>query len=159
MAMQSIESWLPEPAAMGSMELDASFVAALVLFLLVYLFLSNVLIKPYVALVQKRDALTKGTKDAAVGMRAEAERVVSEYEESMKAARLEASGLREELRRSGQQEEQRLVEGARRDATTRSAEARTSLEAQIAEARTGLEQRADELADEIASRVLIARQS
>lgn len=153
--MHSIETWLPQPVGMGSMELDASVVAAIVLFLLVYFFLSNALIKPYVALVEKREALTKGTQDMAVGMRSEAERVVAEYEEQLKAARLEASSLRDGVRQEGKVEEARLVEAARGDAGKRATEARARLDAQVGEARKGLEARADELAEEIAGRVLV----
>lgn len=151
--MNAIETWLPAPAAMGSMELDASFLAALVMFLLVYAFLSNVVIKPYVALVQKRDALTQGTKDTAVGMRVEAERVVAEYESSMQSARVEAAELREGLRREGQEEEARLVSDARAEVSRRMASSRAALAEQVGAARAQLDRRAEELAEEIAGRV------
>ena len=154
--MTTAYDWLPEPVAMGAMELDPTVFGAMVLFLVMYFVLSQLVIRPYAALVEKRDTLTGGTKEAALAIHAQAEEALQQHESSLQRARLEAAELRESLRREGKEREASLLADARERAEAQMRATRSERDAQLAQAREELSTRADELSAEIARRVLKA---
>lgn len=145
---------LPKLSAASMVDLDATLLISGAIFVVMMVLLNQLLFKPYLAITQERARLTTGAKDSADATLAEAETMLAEYDEKLHAARVEASEIRDGLRKSGEADEQRIVSSARDQAASKLAAKREALQSQIEKAEREIDTRAAELSQAIVGRVL-----
>lgn len=145
---------LPTLQAASMVDLDASALISGGIFIVMMLLLNQLLFKPYLAITHERARLTTGAKDTADATFAQADELMIEYEKQLGAARSEASALRDDLRRNGESDEQRIVSSAREQASAQLAQKREALQKQIVDAEKQIDARAAELSQAIVGRVL-----
>ena len=149
-----LQTTLPAMQRMGMIDVDATALVSLGIFLVVIVLLHNLLFKPYLALVHERDRLTVGAQGAATATAERATAVLAEYTDKIEAARREAVALREGLRKDAVAEEARIVGDARAAAESTLGASRGRLAAAVATAEAQVETRAASLAQAIVAKVL-----
>lgn len=135
-------------------DLDATALISGGIFVVMLVLLNQLLFKPYLAIRHERERLTTGAKASADATFAEAESVLATYQSKLTSARAEASALRDQLRRSGESDEQRIVSAARDQASAALAKKRQALESQVSAAEKEIDARAAVLSKVIVERVL-----
>ena len=110
-----------------------------VLFVAVYFVLKSLVFDRFLANLEARHHRTRGALEESAKVRAEAERLVADYEIEMTKIRQEAAALREQIRRQGEDAERDLIEAARREAAKTLAAARTRIAEESNAARSALE--------------------
>lgn len=122
--------------------LDVTVFIQFGLFVFVYIFLSNILFKPYIKAFNKRKDQTIGKTDTAERYIAEAEDLEKEYETKAREISLKFKVIHDESRSSALKEHDKLVTEARSQAkeltdqakkeiTTQTQQAKSELKAQI----------------------------
>ncbi|MFH1810928.1 MAG: ATP synthase F0 subunit B [Pseudomonadota bacterium] len=136
------------------MELNITFIVQLAIFLTGVLWLSVVLFKPMLQLIEEREKRIEGT-------RREAERLMTSGGEKsgiidirIEEARAQAMEERTQLRAQGQKVYQGLVDGARQQAQDKLGKAREEIQKAQREASATLKQEADNLATLIVQQVV-----
>ena len=153
-SVSDLATGLPSLSSAGMVDIDASALISGGIFVVMLLLLNQLLFKPYLAITHERARLTTGAKGSADATLAEAESLLSRYQGQLSEARAEASALREQLRRSGEADETRIVSSARDQAASKLAAKRDELARQVAAAERDTDARASELSQAIVSRVL-----
>jgi len=138
----------------GAVDLDASAFLSALIFLGLYFVLNELLFKPYLAIVEKRDAMTSGAEDDATSLTRSADEAAAEYEERRLEARAEAVTLRDRLRAEGKSKEEEIVNAARQRAAEIMAARRQEVSYQLAAAEVQLDIQARELSKAMASRMV-----
>jgi F-type H+-transporting ATPase subunit b len=97
----------------GLIDLDVTWLVQIGLFLLVYAVLAFGFFRPYAALLRRRDEATKGRKEHAAGLLAEAQALEQKVEGRLAEARAEAVRIRRDLVEEGRAQRDRLVAAER----------------------------------------------
>jgi F-type H+-transporting ATPase subunit b len=145
---------LPQMSALAMIDVDATSLISAAIFVVMLVLLNQLLFQPYLKLTRERSRLTTGAQASAEETFAEADAVLADYKQRLASARSEAATLRESLRRSGQEEESRIVTTARDRAAAALAAKREALTAQVAEAERQVDERAAALSSAIVQKVL-----
>lgn len=135
-------------------DVDLTFVGQIVLFALLFLLLKPMLFDPMLALFEERERRTAGAKDEARKMFADADAMVAEYEVELDKVKRQAGEERDKLRAEGQRREQQILAKVRADTNELVEEGRKKLEKDGATLRAELDGAAQEIAKEMATRVL-----
>lgn len=131
-----------------------TFAIQFVGFFALLFFLDRYLFRPYVDVLERRDASTHGSVHAAEGDRQTAARVKGEIDAALAAAKIDAHAQADALRKQAQREESAILDDAKAAATAQLAKLRLALDAEVSAARSSLETDARRLADLMVSAVL-----
>jgi F-type H+-transporting ATPase subunit b len=140
--------------AAGLIDLDATFVVQLVLFLVLIIALKILLFDPYLALSDKREEATDGARRLAEKAQADAEVAGAEIEKRLSATRAEGVRLRNELRTEGERAGKVETDKTRSQLEKVTDRRLTELAGAEAGARVALPTEARRLAEQMAQRIL-----
>jgi F-type H+-transporting ATPase subunit b len=138
----------------GLISLDRSLIIQMVNFLLLLIVLSKLLYRPFVSKMEERTHAIKRALEEADAARAAAERERAEHAAKLQAAYAEAQGIRAQALKEAAEEQQRLVEGARREAARLVEAARREMEQDVRRARDTLRQEVAGLSIAVAERLI-----
>ena len=140
-------------SARSIVDIDATILVELGLFLLCFLLLRSLVFKPLLRLVDERRAQTQGAREAAKKFEAEAEERTRKITRAVQQAKVEASEERERLRQQAKHREQEVLRAAKEEATTITDAARRKVAARRSESEREATAKARELAGDIATRL------
>lgn len=135
-------------------DIDGTIFIQAGIFLLLMAVLHPLLFRPWLAARDRREAAITGTQQAAGELRAEAERVGAEYDGRLADVRGRAAAIRSEAVKAGEADRARRLADSRNAANTDLQSLRDRLAQQAEAARTTLSARVDELASDIATKIL-----
>lgn len=141
-------------AAAPVVDIDGTIFIQAGIFLLLMAVLYPLLFRPWLATRERREASILGTLQAAEELRAEAERVGAEYDARIADVRGRASTLRSETVKASDAERARRLAESRTAAASDLQALRERLTNQAEAARAALVTRVDELANDIAAKIL-----
>ncbi len=147
----------PASAAGGALELvpDPLMVLVLVALFLVLILPVNVLLfKPIFRVLDERDSQLEGTRRRAARLQEEAEAVLNRYEDSVRTVREEAEQQRRTRLEEARTEGASTTGSARSQAESEVERARRAISSSLEAARTTLRAEAEDLARQVAARVL-----
>ena len=136
------------------MELNATLLLQLAIFLGLLAWLSNVLFAPMSKVFDERERRIDGAADEALALRAGADEKAHLIEQKLAEAQNGARDALNQLREEGLKRQRELVEGARLKSQARLDEARGALAEKAESARADLEKDAEKIAAEIVEKVL-----
>jgi F-type H+-transporting ATPase subunit b len=136
------------------MEINATLLVQLAMFLFLLAFLSRFLFGPLLKLVEEREKRIEGAASEAKLLRASADQAAGTIDEQMAKAHADAKRVLQDLREKGAATEREHVEKARADAAARLEDARAELFAASEDARKRLKAEAATLANDVVARVL-----
>lgn len=135
-------------------DLDGTFWAQLGLFLAAFVVIHFVVVRPFMDVVEEREAGIGGSQDRADEMQTEAEQLEEEYDEKMQQARREAQEVRQGLRDQGVQEQKEKVEEVREELRDKIESERQAIQEKVDDARSEMESRAEELATTMVEKIV-----
>lgn len=141
-------------AAAPVVDIDGTIFIQAGIFLLLMAILHPLLFKPWLAARDRRELAINGTTEAAADLRARAEELARSYDAGLAEARAKAAAMRSDAVKGGEAERQRQLASARATAGTELEELRLRLAREAEAARETLGARVDELARDIASKLL-----
>jgi F-type H+-transporting ATPase subunit b len=155
LTMSELQAALPSLQTAGTVDLDMTSVISGALFVLLLIILRGWLFKPYLAILDKREALTEGAADEAEGLQARAAALSADADRQLDAAQAEAAAIRESFRRDAKAHEEQLVSAARSDAAKALEKSRATLGGVRARAEAELEANAQSLSQDIVRRFVV----
>ena len=126
----------------------------IVAFLALWFFLSKILFKPFIALLEERENRSEGLKAAAASLVAEGERLRAEYESAIAKANEEGAAVKETLLQEARQTRERLLAESRAQAADRMTAVREDIKNEMAKSRALALQEAAVIARQMAEKVL-----
>lgn len=141
-------------AAAPVVDIDGTIFIQAGIFLLLMAILYPLLFKPWLATQQRREQAITGTTAAASDLRARADEEGRRYESRLAEARARAAGIRSDAVKGSEGERQRQLAEARAAAGSESEALRERLVGEAEAARTTLANRVEELAQDIATKLL-----
>jgi F-type H+-transporting ATPase subunit b len=135
-------------------DVDSTLALQFVLFVTMALVATKWLFRPYLAMRDARTAGIEGARADADQLTAQAAASLANYEDKLAAARARAAAEQRKIRAAAIAHEAEVTGKARTDAAAVVAAARKNVESEIATARGELLPRTDELAREMASKLL-----
>lgn len=137
-----------------TVDLDASFVVQIVLFVLLLVALKPLLFDPMMRLFEEREERIDRTIEKARKTDEASAKALSKYEAILAKAREAGAAEREQLRAQGAKKEAEVTAQVRSQTATTLEQGRAAIAAEAKEARAKLQVEAAELGRTIASRVL-----
>lgn len=138
-------------------ELTQTDAVMIVVWALIFLVITKLLNKfffaPYLALLEAREAATKGASDSAREITAEAERLNKEYEQSIFEERVKVMNVRNESLSAARAQSTQIIEKAEKEAQASTSTFRHELNQKIALLSQRSPQEAANLAEELVRRV------
>lgn len=134
--------------------LDYTILVQIIAFLVLWFLLDRLLFGPFLGLVEERERRTEGTKAEATTLSAEGERLRSEYERAIENAEEEGRKLREALLEQGREVQERLLAGAREESSKLLQTVRDELQRAVQREREVAVREAEEIARQMAEKVL-----
>jgi F0F1-type ATP synthase membrane subunit b/b' len=134
--------------------LDSTIALQFGIFIIVYLFLSQVLFKPYMAAFDERQEQTIGKTDTAERFIAEAQNLEQEYATKAQEINRKFKLIYDESRSQAMKEHDRLVNEAREKAKVLTEQSRKKISEQAVAAQADLAKQIPELSKTIAVQVL-----
>ena len=144
----------PKAAEQQLLDVDGTVFVMLGLFLLMLVFLTVFLWKPYLRVRQERGTRVDGYREQAAQMEADAKTRLDKVQADLAEARRLGAGELAVARAEAQARERTLMATATTEAQRTLADARGKLDAAIAAQKAGLQARATELGRQAAGRVL-----
>lgn len=141
-------------AAAPVVDIDGTIFIQAGIFLLLMAILHPLLFKPWLATRARREHAIDGTLLAATELRVEAERIGVDYDARLADARGRAGAVRSEAVKAAESDRQRRLADTRSAANVELEELRSRLARESDAARNTLAARVDELAADIATRIL-----
>jgi len=135
-------------------ELFLQAVPTAVIVLVFYLIMRALFFKPLLRVMDERDARTRGAKKAAEAAQVAADEKVKQYQEALRHARAKVYAEQEAARKKLLDERAASVKEARKNAAGEVGAAKNRIAADAEAAKRELETSVDQLASEIARRVL-----
>ena len=135
-------------------DIDGTVFVQFGIFLIMLVFLTKFVFKPYLALLRERGENIEGAKEEATRVNTDADVKLSSYEEQIVKARKEAASVRAEHRGEGESRAQELLAEARKESDTKLEAARLKIEKSAQAAQLALRTRADQIAKTVASKLL-----
>ncbi len=134
--------------------IDASILAAILIFLAVVFALNTILLRPLGRVLAERAARTTGLMESARKSTEYSLGLFDRYQAAVKQARMEGYRALELARAEAQKRRAEALERARREAEDQVQAARLTLAAQVEEAKSLLAREVDEIARGIAGSIL-----
>jgi F-type H+-transporting ATPase subunit b len=135
-------------------EINATFLIQLVLFLLLFVWLSQFLFAPFLRLFDERERRIVGAADEAKRYLGSADEKTALVEQKTREAQAEARKLLTDLRTEGARKEAEIIDEGRKKAQARLDEARAELFASTEEARAALKADSEKIAADIVVKIL-----
>jgi F-type H+-transporting ATPase subunit b len=142
------------PSSPIDVDVDATFVVQLVLFVVLTLILKPVLFDPMLKLFEERERRTDGAKKIARETDEKSSSALTTYEEGMAKARASGAAERERVRAEGIKREQEILAAVRAATSKVVDEGKLKAHAEAAKVRAVLQTDAQTLARDLATRVL-----
>ncbi|MCA9688347.1 MAG: ATP synthase F0 subunit B [Nannocystaceae bacterium] len=136
------------------LDIDGTLLVQLALFLTLMAILNPLLFKPWLAVRERRAAAIDGALARAAELRERADALSADYSTKMTAIRDEALTMRSVERREVEATRQQTVADARVEAAAHLERERAKFATQSVEAREILLSRVDELAQQVANKIL-----
>lgn len=134
--------------------IDISVVWQIVLFLGLWLIVSKVLFRPYMALLEEREQKTTGADDSAYQLEHEAERLHAQYEEAITNAAATGNATKEAIVQQARQQREELLSSAREEAAGILERVRQEVQSQLSQERELTIREADAVAHDMVSKIL-----
>ncbi|HJK95876.1 MAG TPA: ATP synthase F0 subunit B [Polyangiaceae bacterium LLY-WYZ-14_1] len=134
--------------------LDWTFWFQAVLFLLLFLFLRTFVFRPVMAVLDRREQATVGARREAEAVKKKAAGLADEFDAQLRKVRAAAAEERERLRQEGARLEQSLLDEAKKEVASTTADAESRLAEETKATRAELEAAVPSLAAAMASKVL-----
>ena len=138
----------------GVVDLDASVLFMLALYLVFFFLMNKMLLTPLREVFDKRHSLTGGAREEAEKAVQDAETKIAEYKKKVGAARRDALNKAKEIKAEGQSAEREMLDGVRAEVEAEVQKGLTDLAAQKKAAEAELEANANETGNRIASVIL-----
>jgi F-type H+-transporting ATPase subunit b len=138
----------------GLISLDKSLIIQGINFLILLFVLQKVLYRPLLAKMSERTEAIRKSLDEAQQARAEAAKQQQENAERLRAAHAEAAAIRAAALKEAADEQRKLVDAARAEATRLVESARAQMEADIRRAREELRREVSDLAINVAEKLI-----
>ena len=135
-------------------KLDYTFVVQIVLFLALLFLLRRLLFAPFLALLEEREKKTEGARGEAAALMAEGERLRADYESAITQAGNQGAALKEGILQEARGRRERILAEAREQATARLTMVREEVRQEMAKARQFAAREAEEIARQMAEKVL-----
>lgn len=135
-------------------DLDLTFVGQIVLFFLLFLVLKPILFDPMIKLFEERERRIGGAKDDARKLYADADEKMARYEEEVLVVKRQAGEERDRIRQEGLRKEQTILAQVRKDTNDMVDQGRERIAKEREALRTELRTTSQQLARDIASRVI-----
>ena len=133
---------------------DWTFVAQIILFLIVWVCLRRFLFEPNLAVLKTRAQRTEGAMREAVVVKTEAQAMDEQYQTRLATSRAEARQRVDAIYKDAEDQARSVVEAARKEAEQSIANVRASLSEDIQRTRQSLEAQVGQFADEISEKLL-----
>ena len=134
--------------------IDISVVWQIVLFLGLWLIVSKVLFRPYMALLDEREQKTTGANDSAYHLEHEAERLRAQYDEAIANAAATGNATKEAIVQQARQQREELLSSAREEAAGILERVRQEVQSQLSQERELTIREADAVAHDMVSKIL-----
>ena len=134
--------------------LDSSVIWQILLFLVLWLVISKVLFRPYMALLEDREHRTTGAYDNSYHLEHEAERLRAEYEQAIADAVAAAEGNKAAIVQEARQQREARLSDAREDAARILERVRVEIQGQLARERELAVREADAVAHDMVEKIL-----
>jgi F-type H+-transporting ATPase subunit b len=135
-------------------DFDETFLVQLVLFVALTLALKPLLFDPMLKLFEVREKLIDGAKAEARRIDEQSASALGRYEAEMAKARAKGSAERDRVRAEGVKREQQIMSSVKESTARLLEEGKRAARGEAERARAGLRVASDELAQELAARVL-----
>lgn len=129
-------------------------IVLLVGFLLLIPLVSNLIVKPVYAVLDERQEKIAGARKRAEALEESAAEVFERYDRSVREVRDESERMRREQLDAARSEQEQITSRARSEAESEIAQSRAELRQSLEQARTGLRSTAEDLARQVAERIL-----
>ena len=134
--------------------LDSSVVWQILLFLVLWLIVSKVLFRPYMALLEEREQKTTGADDNSYSLEHEAERLRAQYEQGIANAAAAGQVSKEAIVQEARQQREALLSEARAGADLILDRVRLDIQSQLARERELALREADTVAGDMVQKIL-----
>lgn len=151
LAVEAVEA---TEEAGGLFDLDATLPLMAIQFLILMAVLNAIFYKPLGNAIDERDAYVRDTKANAQERLAKAEKLATEYEQSLADTRKQARSVIEQAQADAQQIASQKQAEAQQEATAQREQVQKELDEQKAAAMSQLEQKVDSLSDQILGKLL-----
>ena len=135
-------------------DFDLTILVQFVIFLVLMAVLTKFVFRPFLEIQKERDANIDGARQKATVLDTEAGDKFEAYDEKMAKARKESAAVRAEMRKEGEAKAGKILAEARTESEAEIESARAKIEKTAEAARDDLKARADELAGNIAAKLL-----
>jgi len=135
-------------------DIDYTLFIQLVLFLLLIWILNQVLYKPLLRIMDRRKEILDKAQEEVKTVQETIDRRVAEYEEKIRAAKMEAMGQKGDLAKEGTQAAKVITDKAKTEIAGMMGEFQAKLEKELASARELLRNQSLRISSEIAEKVL-----
>ena len=133
---------------------DWTFIAQIILFLIVWVCLRRFLFEPNLAVLKTRAQRTEGAMREAVTVKAEAEAMDEQYQTRLATSRAEARQRVDAIYKDAEDQPAQLLKSARKKPNNPLPTSRASLSEDIQRTRQSLETQVGQFADEISEKLL-----
>ena len=151
LAVEAVEA---AEEAGGLFDLNATLPLMAIQFVILTAALNVIFYKPLGKAIDERDAYVRTTKAEAAERLAKAEKLATEYEQSLADTRREARSVIESAQAEAQKLASEKQAAAQQEAAAKREEVQKELDAQKAQAMGQLEQQVDSLAEQIVGKLL-----
>lgn len=134
--------------------LDISIVWQILLFLALWLIVSKVLFRPYMALLDEREQKTTGADDNSYNLEHEAERLRAQYEEAIANAAAAGNATKDAIVQQARQQREALLSSARHEAAGILERVRLQVRSQLAQERDLAIREAEAVAHDMVGKIL-----
>lgn len=138
----------------GLVDLDGTFIVQLGIFLLFFILLNFVLVRPMMKAREERYSRMEGARDEAEKLDLRAADVAEEYDTKLDAARRSAVEVREELRAGAETDRDKMLAKVRSEVAAQTKSANEARSAELSKARADMDRLVDELSDLAVARIL-----
>ena len=135
-------------------DIDSTLFIQLVLFLLLIWILNQVLYKPLLRIMDRRKEILDKAQEEVKNVQETIDRRVAEYEEKIRAAKMEAMGQKGDLAKEGAEAAKAITDKAKAEIAVMMGEFQAKLEKELAAAREVLRNQSIRISSEIAEKVL-----
>jgi F-type H+-transporting ATPase subunit b len=134
--------------------LDSSVVWQILLFLVLWLIVTKILFRPYMALLEEREQKTTGAYEHSSSLEHEAERLRAQYEQAIADAVAAGQVSKEAIVQEGRQQREALLSDAREEAARMLERVRLEIQSQLTRERELALREADAVAHDMVAKIL-----
>jgi F-type H+-transporting ATPase subunit b len=136
------------------MDIDVTFLFQLGMLLTTLVVLNGVLLRPFLGVIEAREAKIEGARDKARDLELRGNAHMEQYQAQMRQARFKAAGERDAIRTEARAEERKMLAQVRNEIAEKMNVTRKQLTAAEAEAGRNLSAQTEALARQLVAKVL-----